>query len=45
VASGQQNGAGGRALGETLRSRLSRERQLPVADSVRIAREVAEALD
>ena len=31
--------------GETLRSRLSRERQLPVADAVRIAREVAEALD
>jgi serine/threonine-protein kinase len=31
--------------GETLRSRLARERQLPVTDAVRIAREVAEALD
>jgi serine/threonine-protein kinase len=31
--------------GETLRSRLTRERQLPVTDSVQIAREVAEALD
>ena len=31
--------------GETLRARLERERQLPVADAVRIAREVAEALD
>jgi serine/threonine protein kinase len=31
--------------GETLRARLARERQLPVADAVRIAREVAEALD
>src|SRR5688500_13852623 len=31
--------------GETLRERLSRERQLPVADAVRIAREVADALD
>ena len=30
--------------GETLRARLERERQLPVADSVRIAREVADAL-
>jgi serine/threonine protein kinase len=31
--------------GETLRARLQRERQLPVADAVRIALEVAEALD
>jgi Tol biopolymer transport system component len=31
--------------GETLRARLERERQLPVADAVRIAREVADALD
>ena len=31
--------------GETLRARLERERQLPVADAVRIAREVASALD
>ena len=31
--------------GETLRARLQRERQLPVSDAVRIAREVAEALD
>jgi serine/threonine-protein kinase len=31
--------------GETLRVRLERERQLPIADAVRIAREVAGALD
>jgi Tol biopolymer transport system component/tRNA A-37 threonylcarbamoyl transferase component Bud32 len=31
--------------GETLRGRLSRENQLPVADSVRIATEVADALE
>ena len=31
--------------GETLRARLLREQQLPIADSVRIAREVASALD
>jgi len=31
--------------GETLRARLERERQLPIADVVRIAREVASALD
>jgi serine/threonine protein kinase len=31
--------------GETLRARLERERQLPIADAVRIAREVAGALD
>ena len=31
--------------GETLRARLERERQLPVADAVRIATEVAGALD
>ena len=31
--------------GETLRSRLSREKQLPVVDAVRLAREVAGALD
>ena len=30
--------------GETLRARLDRERQLPVLDAVRIAREVADAL-
>src|SRR5215208_6454420 len=30
--------------GETLRSRLERERQLPVSDAVRIATEVADAL-
>ena len=30
--------------GETLRSRLERERQLPVDDTLRIAREVADAL-
>ena len=30
--------------GETLRARLTRERQLPVADAVRLAREVADAL-
>jgi eukaryotic-like serine/threonine-protein kinase len=31
--------------GESLRARLSREKQLPVDDAVRIAREVADALD
>ena len=31
--------------GETLRARLERERQLPIPDAVRIAREVAQALD
>jgi len=31
--------------GESLRDRLNRERQLPVEDAVRIAREVADALD
>ena len=31
--------------GETLRNRLTREKQLPVADAVRIATEVASALD
>src|SRR5687767_12512040 len=31
--------------GESLRSRLTREKQLPVADAVRIASEVASALD
>jgi len=30
--------------GETLRTRLERERQLPIVDAVRIAREVADAL-
>jgi serine/threonine-protein kinase len=30
--------------GETLRARLQRERQLPIADALRIAREVADAL-
>src|SRR5262249_21795784 len=32
------------ATGETLRTRLERERQLPIEDTVRIAREVADAL-
>src|SRR5690349_4491587 len=32
------------ASGETLRGRLERERQLPIDDAVRIAREVADAL-
>jgi eukaryotic-like serine/threonine-protein kinase len=32
-------------VGETLRARLEREKQLPIADAVRIAREVASALD
>ena len=31
--------------GETLRARLERERQLPIDDAMRIAREVADALD
>ena len=31
--------------GESLRDRLNREKQLPVADAVRLAREVADALD
>ena len=31
--------------GETLRARLERERQLPITDAIRIAREVASALD
>jgi eukaryotic-like serine/threonine-protein kinase len=31
--------------GETLRARLERERQLPIADAVRLAREIASALD
>ena len=31
--------------GETLRARLAREKQLPVADAVRIAQQVASALD
>ncbi|HYW33293.1 MAG TPA: serine/threonine-protein kinase, partial [Gemmatimonas sp.] len=31
--------------GETLRARLERERQLPIPEAVRIAREVASALD
>jgi serine/threonine-protein kinase len=31
--------------GETLRARLEREQQLPIADAVRLAREVASALD
>ena len=31
--------------GETLRARMERERQLPVSDAVRIATEVADALD
>jgi eukaryotic-like serine/threonine-protein kinase len=32
-------------IGETLRGRMRRERQLPIAEAVRIAREVASALD
>ena len=32
------------ATGETLRARLERERQLPIDDAIRIAREVADAL-
>jgi serine/threonine-protein kinase len=31
--------------GESLRERLARDKQLPIADAVRIAREVADALD
>jgi serine/threonine-protein kinase len=31
--------------GESLRARLERERQLPIADAVRLAREIASALD
>ena len=31
--------------GETLRDRLSREKQLPLDDALRIARETADALD
>src|SRR5688572_31152273 len=31
--------------GESLRERLSREKQLPLADALRITREVADALD
>src|SRR5215204_4376618 len=31
-------------MGETLRARLERERQLPIDDALRIAREVADAL-
>ena len=31
--------------GETLRARLTREKQLPIEDAIRIAREVADALD
>ena len=31
--------------GETLRARLEREKQLPIDDAIRIAREVADALD
>src|SRR5438067_12182290 len=34
-----------RVEGESLRSRMSRERQLPIADSLRIARDVVDALD
>ena len=33
------------AAGETLRDRMTREKQLPVSDAIRFAREVAEALD
>src|SRR5262245_40200270 len=33
------------AEGESLRHRLAREKQLPMADALRIAREVADALD
>jgi serine/threonine-protein kinase len=34
-----------RVMGETLRARLDRERQLPIEDAVRITREVADALE
>jgi TolB-like protein len=52
--SGAATGEGGAQLlwytmplveGETLRSRLARERQLPVSDALAIVREVADALD
>ena len=52
--SGAATGEGGAHLlwytmplveGETLRSRLARERQLPVSDALAIVREVADALD
>ena len=33
------------AAGETLRDRMTREKQMPVPDAIRFAREVAEALD
>jgi serine/threonine-protein kinase len=34
-----------RVMGETLRAKLDRERQLPIEDAVRISREVADALE
>ena len=37
-------GSGGMATVESLRHRLSREKQLPVNDAVKIASEVADAL-
>src|SRR6476660_7483668 len=48
----ERDGSSGRLLyyvmpfiaGETLRARLERERQLPIADALAIAREVADAL-
>ncbi len=52
--SGRTGGAGGADLvyyvmpyveGETLRGRLTRERQLPVDEALRLAREVADALE
>src|SRR5664279_2777723 len=49
IDSGQSNGLLWYAMpfvdGESLRDRLSREKQLPIADAVRIASEVAGALD
>jgi serine/threonine-protein kinase len=49
IDSGEVNGTAYYVMpfvdGESLRDRLKRERQLPVADAVRIAREVASALD
>jgi Tol biopolymer transport system component len=54
AAGGGGGGAGGQTFlyyvmpyveGESLRDRLTREKQLPIADAVRIATEVASALD
>src|SRR3954466_5434725 len=49
IDSGEVNGTAYYVMpfveGESLRDRLRRERQLPIADAVRIARDVASALD